>query len=120
VEQLSVSALDILALEEACPHPTPEMKTETRCRVGGEIKQNSRYLDKLIRGMQACQGFPAAGHTASDHKKCRAIELLRPRLFLAVAAGEDWRLFLVGEVDGRAALGRALPDLDLLHFDAAL
>jgi hypothetical protein len=115
-ELLTVSSLDILMLDEPDPLPSATMDpTKTSCRVGVEVKKTSIYLDRLVSGMKSCRaGSP---HTA-EHKKCLAIEHLRPRLFLVVAAGEDWRLFRVEDADGRAVLGDQLPDLDPLYFDA--
>ena len=45
----------------------------------------------------------------------KPMEVFRPRLFLGVAAGEDWRLFDVEEGEGRVVLGEPR-DLDWLHF----
>jgi hypothetical protein len=89
-----------------------------RSRVAIEAKATAKMLDKLIQGMRAC---PAEGvrHTRSDHVKCLGIALLRPRLFLGVAAGETWRLFKVVDRDGRAVLGDELATLDDLYFVAA-
>ena len=120
-ELLTVSALDVLLLDEPCRQPSATMNPTTMsCRVGVEVKQTSRYLDSLIRGMRGCKGSPDRGHSRSEHKKCQALDLLHPRFFLGIAAGEDWRLFKVQECDGRAVLGEQLPDLDLLYFDSVL
>ena len=115
-EVLRYEALDILALEEPCAELAAKMPVQAaRSHVGIEAKATPRALEKLLAGMRACQtdGTP---HSRTDHVKCSAIAVLRPRLFLGVAAAETWRLFDVVERDGRAALGDELPDLDRLRF----
>jgi len=91
--------------------------TAVRPRVGVEAKADAKLLTKLFDGMRACQAS-GAPHGASDHKKCLAIAQLRPRLFLGIAAGEAWRVFMVVERDGCAVLGDELPDLVGLHFSS--
>jgi hypothetical protein len=110
-------ALDILLLENACARLPSKMPiSAARSRVGVEVKAHADVVDKLLQRMQACQmGHPVRGHSVSDHKKCRAIEVLRPSLVLGVAAAETWRVFTVDERDGRAVLGEPR-DLDCLHF----
>jgi hypothetical protein len=118
-EVLRYEALDILALEEPCVKPAAKMPVQAaRSRVGVEAKATPRMLEKLLAGMRACQ-TDRTRHSRSDHVKCSAIAVLRPRLFLGVAAAETWRLFNVVERDGRAVLGDELPDLDRLRFAAA-
>jgi hypothetical protein len=82
--------------------------------VAVEAKADAKLLSKLLREMRACQA--GAPHNQNDHKKCLAIAVLRPRLFLGVAAGETWSIFTVVERDGRSVLGDELPNLDNLHF----
>jgi len=113
---LRYEALDILVLEEPCPRLAATMPVAAaRSRVGVEAKASAKTLDKLLEGMRAChmRGTP---HSRSDHVKCLAIDALRPRLFLGVAAAETWRLFAVVERDGRAVLGDELPGLEDLRF----
>ena len=117
-EILRYEALDILVLEEPCAELPAKMPVQAaRSHAGVEAKATPRMLEKLLAGMRACQtdGTP---HSRSDHVKCSAIAVLRPRLFLGVAATETWRLFNVVERDGRAVLGDELPDLDRLRFAA--
>lgn len=86
--------------------------------VGGvEAKATAKMLDRLLEGMRACH-TDGAPHSRTDHVKCSAIAVVRPRLFLGVAAAETWRLFTVVERNGRAVLGDELPDLDRLRFVA--
>jgi len=111
-------ALDILALEKPCERlPSKMQLTAARPRVGVEAKATSDQLEHLLQGMRRCEGDLGRGHTKSDHSKCRAIEVLQPRFFLGVAAGETWRLLPVVERNGRSVLGGELPGLDDLHFD---
>lgn len=108
-------ALDILLLEEPCPQLGSKMTpAASRSRVAVETKATPKLLDRLLREMRACQ---ATSH--AEHEKCLALQVLRPRLFLAVAASETWRLCSVAERDGRAVLGDELPDLQSLHFSSA-
>jgi hypothetical protein len=86
-----------------------------RPRVGVEAKATSRSLDKLRREMEDCRGM-----THGEHRKCLGLEVFRPRLFLGVAAHEDWRLFPVEQSAGRVVWEKQLPDPDLLYFDAVL
>ena len=73
---------------EPCAPLTSNMTiAATRSRVGVEAKADERLLDGLFAKMGACQG-----EVHAEHNKCRAMEVFRPRLFLGVAAGEDWRL----------------------------
>jgi len=72
-------------------------------------------LDRLLGEMRACRGTSHA-----EHEKCLALEVFRPRLFLAVAASETWRLCTVVEREGRAVLGDELPDLQSLHWTDGL
>lgn len=115
---LRYEALDILLLEEPCPIPTAKMSREAvRSRVAVEAKDTAEKLDRMLANIRACQkGGMLRSHPPTEHKKCLAIEVLRPRFFLGVAAGETWRLFSVQEVSGHAALGEELADLDALHF----
>jgi hypothetical protein len=76
-----------------------------------DVKADEKLLDSLFREIRACQ---AGKH--GEHHKCEAIEVLRPRFFLGVAAGESWRLFSVGVRDGRAVLADELSDLRELSF----
>jgi hypothetical protein len=88
---------------------------DIRPRVCVEAKADARLLGKLIDEMRACHAANGAlAH--QEHPKCRATEVLRPRFFLGVAAGDTWRLFNVTERDGRAALGDELFDLGRLEF----
>ena len=109
-------ALDILLLETRCTELSAGMTlAATRSRVGIEAKATARLLGKLLDEMRGCRAASAPS-LHSEHKKCLAIDALRPRLFLGVAAGETWRLFAVVEHEGRAALGDELSNLDGLHF----
>lgn len=118
-EVLRYEALDTLLLEEPCAELAAKMPlAAARSRVGVEAKATAKMLDKLLAGMRACHA-DGAPHVRTDHVKCSAIAVLRPRLFLGVAAAETWRLFTVVESSGRAVLGDELPDLDGLHFSAA-
>jgi hypothetical protein len=119
---LTREALDILALEEPCAEHLSKVsiaaaRSQLRVEVGVEVKATKRLLEKLVSGMQSCQGESQGSHSDKDHKKCLAIEVFRPRLFLGVAASETWRLFPIVERDGRAVLGDELRGLDDLHFD---
>ena len=117
-ELLPYEALDILVLEEPCAELPARMPVQSaRSHVGVEAKATPKMLAKLLAGMRACQN-DGLRHSRSDHVKCTAIAVLRPRLFLGVAAAETWRLFNVVERDGRAVLGDELPDLDRLRFAA--
>jgi hypothetical protein len=117
-EVLRYEALDILLLEEPCAEFAAKVPLPAaRSRVGVEIKATAEKLDKLLAGMRACCA-DGAPHSRSDHVKCSAIAVLRPRLFLGVAAAETWRLFRVVERRGRAVLGDELPDLNGLHFSS--
>ena len=89
-----------------------------RSRVAVEAKATAKMLDKLLAGMRVCHADGAL-HIRTDHVKCSAIAVLRPRLFLGVAAAETWRLFAVVERRCRAVLSDELPDLGGLHFTAA-
>lgn len=105
-------ALDILLLEEPCPRLSSKMSlSATGSRVAVETKATLTLLGRLLREMRSCQG---TGH--AEHEKCLALQVFRPRLFLAVAASEAWRLYTVGEREGRAVLGEELRDLQSLHF----
>jgi hypothetical protein len=115
---LRYDALDILLLEEPCAEPQGKMAmTAAQSRVASEATATATMLDKLLQGMRACQthGVP---HGRSDHVKCSAIAVIRPRFFLGVAAG-TWRLFTVVERDGQAVLGDELASLDDLYFISA-
>jgi hypothetical protein len=113
---LTYDALDILLLEEPCAEPPGKMPVAgARSRVGIEAKATAKMLDKLLQGIRACH-VEGRSHDRSDHVKCSAIVVLRPPLFLGVAASETWRLFTVVDCDGRAVLGDELPDLKRLHF----
>ena len=111
-------ALDILLLENACPNLPSKMPiSAARSRVAVEVKADPKILIEMLGRIRACQmGQAVPGHSKSEHKKCVAIEVLRPALFLGVAAGETWRLFNIAEQDGRAVLGEELPELDALTF----
>jgi hypothetical protein len=101
---------DILALETPCPRLPSKMTVEAaRSRVVVEAKADTLFLDRLFAKLHACEGDEHA-----EHNKCLAMTLFSARLFLGVAAGEDWRLFLVEERDGRAILGEQC-DLSALH-----
>lgn len=115
-DRLRREALDILLLEHSSGLRSEMTLAEVRSRVGVEVKETPKKLDDLLRGMRACQGEVHPGHAKSAHQKCKAIDVLRPRLFLAVAAAEDWRLFTVVRRDDRAVLGKRLPTLDRLYF----
>jgi hypothetical protein len=118
-EVLESEALDTLLLEEPCAELAAKMPlAAARSRVGVEAKATAKRLDKLLAGMRACHA-EGAPHIGTDHVKCSAIAVLRPCLFLGVAAAETWRLFAVVERSGRAVLGDELPNLDRLHFSAA-
>jgi hypothetical protein len=115
---LRYEALDILALRKPCAELAAKMSMHAaRSSVGIEAKATPEMLEKLLTGMRACQSH-GTPHSRSDQVKCAAIAVLRPRLFLGVAAAETWRLFSVVERDGRAVLGDELPDLDRLRFAA--
>jgi hypothetical protein len=111
---LSGEALDLLLLEEPCAQLKAEMTVPTtQFRIGGEAKADKKLLDKLLQAMQVCHG---AGHR--EHNKCRAIKVFRPRMFLAFAAAETWRLFdVVQAEDGYAVLGSETSDFRRLHFE---
>lgn len=112
---LHQDALDILVLEEACPELSAKMPLwATRSCVAVETKATPKLLERMLREMHACQ---AASH--KEHEKCLALQVIRPRLFLAVAAMETWRLWTVVDRGGRAVLGDELPDLESLHFSSA-
>ena len=116
---LGDGALDTLLLEEPCAELGAKMPlSAARSRVGVEAKETAKKLDQLLAGMRACHA-DGAPHGKSNHVKCSAIDVLRPPLFLGVAAAETWRLFTVVEHRGRAVLGDELPDLDGLYFSAA-
>lgn len=109
---LGGSALDVLALEKPyVPLPSKMTVAATRTRVAVEAKADERLLDGLFAKMGACKG-----EVHAEHNKCRAMEVFHPRLFLGVAAGEDWRLFDVEERQGRVVLGEPR-GLDWLHFN---
>jgi hypothetical protein len=109
---LHQDALDILLLERPCPQLSARMcLDEARSRIVVETKATAELLQHLLREMRACQ---AIRHP--EHEKCVALQVLRPRFFLAVAASETWRLFTVADRNGRAALGEELPDLEALRF----
>ena len=92
-EVLRYEALDTLLLEEPCAELAAKMPlAAARSRVGVEARAAAKMLDKLLAGMRACHA-DGAPHIKSDHVKCTAIAVLRPRLFLGVAAAETWRLF---------------------------
>jgi hypothetical protein len=113
-EVLRYDALDILLLEEPCAELEGTMTvTAARSRVAIEAKATAKMLDKLLQGMRACQTH-GASHGRSDHVKCSAIAVIRPRLFVGVTAG-TWRLFTVVERDGQAVLGDELANLDHLY-----
>ena len=108
-------ALDILLLEEPCPRLSSRMSpVATHSRVAVETKATPKLLDRLLREMRACR---ATSH--AEHKKCLALQVIRPQLFLGVAASETWRLCNVTERDGRAVLRDELPDLESLRFSSA-
>jgi hypothetical protein len=117
---LGNGVLDILLLEEPCAELGAKMPLPAaRSRVGVEAKETAEKLDKLLAGMRACHA-DGAPHGKSNHVKCSAIDVLRPRLFLGVAAAGTWRLFTVVDHRGRAVLGdeRALSDVpDVLAPD---
>jgi len=116
--QFGREALDVLALEEPAITLRSKMTpTEARSRVGVEVKAKANELASLLRKMQACPGETGAGHSNTEHRKCSALSVFRPRHFLGIAAGEVWRLFDVVRRDNRYVVGRELPNLDCLHFD---
>jgi hypothetical protein len=118
-EVLRHEALDALLLEESRAEIVAKLPLEAaRSRVGVEAKATAKMLDELLAGMRACHA-DGTSHMKTDHVKCSAIAVLRPRLFLGVAAAETWRLFAVVERSGRAGLGEELPNLDDLYFTAA-
>lgn len=113
-------ALDILLLEEPCAALPSRMTASTaRSRVGVEVKADLAGLERLLNAMRDCQegriGADDPRHQR-DHKKCHALDVLRPRLFLAVAAGETWRLLRVIDQNGRAVFGGELRTLEELCF----
>lgn len=109
---LQYDALDILALEYPSVALASKMSAaSTRCRVAVETKADAKLLDRLVRYMRGCDG-----ELHPEHAKCRAIDVLHPRLFLGVAAGETWRLFSMREDGGRVSLGDELSTLDRLRF----
>jgi hypothetical protein len=69
-----------------------------------------RCVETGISG-RGCQGV-----SHDEHKKRLALDQFQPEMFLAVAAGGDWRLFDVEERVGRVVLGRRR-DLDCLYFN---
>jgi hypothetical protein len=115
-------ALDILALEAPSPKLPPIMSlAAARPHVGVEAKATTNDLKKLLDNMHACQQgriSPDDPRHRHDHKKCVALDLLRPKLFLGVAAAETWRLFPVVPHEDRAVFGEELPTLDALHFQS--
>jgi hypothetical protein len=109
---LHQDALDILLLERPCPQLSSRMcLDEARSRVVVETKATAKLVQHLLREMRACQGV---GHP--EHEKCVALQVLRPRFFLAVAASETWRLFTVADRNDRVVLGEELPALEALQF----
>ena len=110
-------ALDILALDRPCPQPPSKMTVAAaRSRVAVEAKADEKLLNNLLHGMQACQGQSEGQHKDTDHKKCRGLQVFRPRLLLGVAAGETCRLFSVKESHGRTLL-QPQQNLDCLNFN---
>lgn len=116
---LDYDALDILALEAPSIPLTAKMAAAALpTQVAIEAKATPKMLNHLIAGMLACHA-DATPHDRTDHVKCNAVDVLRPRFFLGVAARETWRIFTVGKHDGRHTLGEELtPDLRALHFGA--
>lgn len=109
---LHQDAVDILLLEKPRPQLSAQMRLdEARSRVVVETKATGRLLQHLLREMRGCR---ATGHP--EHDKCVALQVLRPRFFLAVAASETWRLFTVVDREGRAVLGEELRDLEYVRF----
>lgn len=109
---LHQDALDILLLDKPHPRLSAQMRLdEARSGVVVETKATARLLQHLLREMHACR---TTGHP--EHDKCVALQVLRPRFFLAVAASETWRLFTVVDRDGRAVLGEELRELEHLRF----
>ena len=112
---LHQDAFDILLLDEPCPRLSSKMSVAaTGSRVAVETKATPTLLDRLLREMRSCQSTAHA-----EHEKCLALQVLRPRLFLAVAASQTWRLYTVVERDGRAVLGDELTHLQTIHFSLA-
>jgi hypothetical protein len=65
-------------------------------------------LERLIRKMRSCGGTAHA-----EHRKCEALQVVRPDFFLGVAASETWRLFpVIHDRNGRLVLGDPLPSDD--------
>jgi hypothetical protein len=118
-ELLNHDALDLIMLEHACQTPTGKMSPDQlRSRVVGDAKAHPKELESLIREMRECRaGGGSIEH--QEHAKCRGLAVLRPPLFLGVAADQTWRLFTVEVEDGRSVLGDELPDLDRLHYPSA-
>ena len=112
-------ALDILVLEAPWRELSSTMSiTAARTRVAVEAKADRESLARLLGKMQDCQEGrfdPDDSRHRMDHKKCKALDVLRPRCFLGVAANETWRVFTVLERDGRAAFAEELRTLDCLH-----
>jgi hypothetical protein len=113
-------ALDILVLEEPCAALPSKMRpAASRCRAGVEAKADKKSLDRLVEQMRACQKgciSPGDPRHKDDHKKCLAIDLLQPELFLGIAAAETWRLFTLDRRQDKVVFGQELPTLDRLHF----
>jgi hypothetical protein len=116
-EVLHQDALDILLLEEPRAElPAKMTLREVSTRIAVETKGHAEgpdSLTSLLDEMRACQ---RTGTPHDEHAKCKAIAVLSPSLFLAVAAGDTWRLFTVARRDGQAVLGDELSDLSCLHF----
>lgn len=107
-------ALDIILLDSPCESlPTPMTQDSARAHVAVEAKATPGDLDRMLRQMRACadEGKP---HDQSIHRKCSSLDVFRPQLFLAVAAGACWRLFTVDERNQMRFLGEELHDLRAL------
>lgn len=112
---LQRDALDMLLLEVPCAVLSSKMPVAvTRSRIAVEAKATPKLINRLLWETRACQMGGAPDH--AEHEKCLALRILRPRLFLAVAASETRRLFPVVERNGHVLLGDELPDLQSLRF----
>ena len=67
--------------------------------VAVEAKGSAQQLERMVSRINKCQGQPfSAGHGASEHKKCLALERYEPPVFWGVAPGV--RKFYVVDVTG--------------------
>lgn len=77
---------------------------EGRSRLAVEAKANPRNLDSLVKGINACGGMSARGHSDSDHKKCLGLRYFEASHLWLVAANQTRRLFEVVHQGGSVRL----------------